>query len=199
MLSFAWGVHGPSQTSSFSNAVERKLGKLFLQLNNPLGRNSAAPSLSTLSSPLPGRRLNVSRAIVLSSESPFPNATEFPVPTNQHKANIIANHFASSTASNYTPEFTANQHRTMHTLDKAIGAICPETNFFTSFRCSSTEVPRNIRIPQTMQCGSVRVPCCLKKLFLASVCWCTIMQFLDHRAAFRVQVGQLVVQEVECI
>jgi len=46
---------------------------------------------------------------------------------DQHKANILSNHFVSITASNYTPEFTANQHRTLHTLQKATRETHPRS------------------------------------------------------------------------
>jgi len=53
---------------------------------------------------------------------------------DQHKANILANHFAAISASTHTQEFTANQHRTLHTLHKAVRETHPRdfrlnTNF----------------------------------------------------------------------
>jgi len=70
----------------------------------------------TSSSPLPGRRLNVSQAIVLGLKHNGISGTN---DQHKHRANILANHFASITASNHTPKFTANQHRTLHTLHNA--------------------------------------------------------------------------------
>jgi len=45
---------------------------------------------------------------------------------DQHKANILANHFATISAANYTQQFTANQHRTLPTLHKAVSETLPK-------------------------------------------------------------------------
>jgi len=45
----------------------------------------------------------------------------------------------------------------------------------------------------------VRVPRFIGEIISCfSICCCVIMKILDHRSAFRLQAGQLVVREVEC-
>jgi len=59
----------------------------------------------------------------------FPPHTYFETQRNykyQHKANILANHFAKISAANYTQQFTANQHRTLPTLHKAVSETLPK-------------------------------------------------------------------------
>jgi len=64
-------------------------------------------------------------------QSCFPPYTYFKTQPNckyqhQHKGNILANHAATISATNYTQQFTANQHRTLPTLRKAVSETLPK-------------------------------------------------------------------------
>jgi len=48
--------------------------------------------------------------------------------TDQHKTNILANHFATNDASNCPQEFTANQYRTLHIYIELSVKHTPETS-----------------------------------------------------------------------
>ena len=70
---------------------------------------------------------------------PILNTTELPVPTT-NTANILANHFATISGANYTQQFSANQHRSLPTLHKAVIETLPKhVRFNANFSLSKVK------------------------------------------------------------